>query len=488
MKKVGIAVVIVLLASAVSYAGYWAVQSFLTKKAVKALVSNKDGDFLIGSAEASVSAFPFSKNILFKNVKYPTTASAVIELNNVELQQTGFSSHQYLVKNLGTITIKDPQKNIHFGIRFALDTEIVVKGEEGKKFLLEYKGSGYEVLDSKNNLLFVIKNKNSNFSLSLMDSILAYKAKDSGSEIVDDKNNVISASGPSFVDISVSLDEKTKQISAKIAFEIKDTKQIDISDIRKELTAALISNNGRDFFDHLSVVASKNKPQDPISFAIDTELKSLPVKKIPGHIIDFKLKTFEIVTALYKIALSGNVNTVEGDFFPSGKLTLKIENFNKMLDQIKQAYIDEMAGDVDSLRMAQQEVKAIKAEELSHQNSLLNANDRLSQEEIMNEAVYNDLSSQKSLNSTKTEKEEVLQIIEKFRNTVISLAKKNPLSKGDLSVLAISRDKNSTMDAMINNTPLSQVVMEFMAQDEAPVVKDSVSSNAAHLDLEESIQ
>lgn len=493
MKKVGIGFAILFLVSALSYAGYWGVHSFLTKKAVKELVNNKDGNLKIGSAEANVSAFPFLKNILLKDIVQNISNKASIELDRIEIEQHTLSSEDFLVKNIGVITFNIPEENITFGIRFAKDTEIVIKrkNDSERQILVEYKGSGYQILDSNNKALFAIKTSNSDFSLLLAESIFSYKAKDSGSEILDPKNNVIASSGASFSDIYYSKDKATQKISAKIAFETKDSKQVDLSDIYKELGNALATNNGRLFFDQVSAVAAVSKPKDPISFSVDTEFDSIPTTNIPGQILDFKLKTFEIVTAAYKFGLSGSLNTVEGDLFPFGKLTLTMENFDKIIDQIKQTYIEEIAVNAAPV-MDHKEINKIKKGQLEHKKTLLNANERLSQDEILNETtVKNDAEysfSQRSLKRKKTEQEEVLQMIEKVRGAIHSLAQKNPLSKGDLTVLAISRDKNSSMDAMINNKPLSQIVMEFMAQEPEAVIKKSPRSNAAHLDLEESIQ
>ena len=489
MKKVGIGFVILFLLSALGYAGYWGVNSFLTKKAVKELVNNKDGDFIIGSAEAKVSAFPYSKNIIFKNVKYPITDAGFIELSDLEVEQSSFSSKNYVVKNIGTITIKDPKKNIDFGVRFALDTEIIVTKVEGKNILVEYKGSGYQILDSKNKVLLTLKTKDSNFSLSIAEDTIAYKSKSLGTQILDINNNILSASGPSAADIFVSLDKKTQEKKIKIAYDIKDSKQIDISSIRKDLTRALIANNGRELFNLLSAVASKDKPKNPINFSIDTEVNSVQIASIPKYVVDFKLKNFEFATTLYKVALSGNVNTVEGDLFPSGKLTLKFQNFDKIVDLIKKTFIEESGKDLESIRRANQVVKNIKKEELANKKALNNGNDRLSQGDILNEADLQDVSGQKFFENKKSDQEKVLELIEKVRNTINSLAQNNPLSKGDVSVLAISRDKNSTMDAMINNTLFSQVITDFMAKKAEPVRDRRLTKpNAAHLDLQETME
>jgi hypothetical protein len=137
-----------------------------------------------------------------------------------------------------------------------------------------------------------------------------------------------------------------------------------------------------------------------------------------------KVNNIELSNSLYKISLNGQVNYFQDDNMPSGFITVRVENLDKLTSYISTNF--------NQLAEQKQMISDVKSADLSLQPS-----------QTQN-AAYQDF---------------LKKIASRVDDVAKELSAKSQLSKDNIAVFDMRREKN--LEFIVNETPLREIVGKF---------------------------
>ncbi len=441
-------IIIVILITAVwAYIGFWFFKAYQYKKQINNFVAeiNKDsiaakdpassdnqseknqgaiegGNFSI--SDISASGFPLSHKVAIKDFGFGDNKGR-ISIKEIVIESGVFSS-DFVIKKLDPIVTEDANKNILSKIEFNADAKITGKIIDDQFSQIEYTGSGYKVLDGKNNPQFIFESKN--FKTLFLDGpTTQLKITGEGSRVLDGENNVIFIAESSLVDIKTTTDNG--KYSSKLDLQVKNFEY-----------PKAVSDGQNKVKNNLLISATVNASAHPDAGKMIDMLPAGQMAKIPSqyrsqyqrkpspYIWNIDLQNLDFSNPLYKILINGKLATFVDDEIPSGVINLGIDNFDNLIINI-----------VEGIKTAAQERKTKGRP----------GNDKV------------DMASQMAT-----------QFADKISTEFKYLATKNSASQGNLLMFEIKRDKKA--QPLINNVGINEIFMRLMQPDQPEVSQQQI--------------
>jgi hypothetical protein len=448
---------------------FWFFKTGQLEKKIKSFVEVNSNHISVG--EISVSGFPFTQKITAKDLKINIPAP-VVNKNSILAKQveitSGIFSSGFVVSLIGEVSIQDNETSLIGNIEFSKDPEIKISFKDNLIESFSYHDFGYRVLDSEKNVLYAATTSNLDLKLTKDDGKVKMKIN---ADIKDIENfDIISiyktfekkiiegiktgeisigSNGQSAPILLPSQAESTAPTMANQTIENSNKAQITDQSQQQNSTSVATNNKSEEVSNsNDSGEIAKNedsKKSEDVSVAIDNNnlIKSnfiLDAEYIissaqeevaivdPTNVANeqnqgnqnsenvagkvFIITNLEFSNPIYKATLNGKVGIFEDDPNFSGSITLKVEKYDNLLNYIVTSFS--------------------KANE-KKENGISDYND-----------AYQEFLKKIIIGLPQISKEVMI---------------KNQLSKEDLAVFEIRREKN--LDFLINETPIREVMGKF---------------------------
>ena len=304
------------IALATAHAAYWVYQSDKIKASIEVAagqiskeLGRKKSEFFYSSSK--VTGYPFSLTVDINQPKFISTGGG---------EKTEISSADeplVVVSNL-----------IGSGYKVKLPTKIAVKrvaDDVESNYNIEF-ANGSPQMEAKfaGNLMLGAGNTSSLLSY-LGDNLKSFRYSDAGYTIKSAADGEVIASSDS--DVINITKSRGKTHSVSTAYDIK---------LNNISGAALFSKKGSD-----------NPAQTgfwPVSVALDAS--TIDTKDADGasSSVDFIIRNVDVKAASFGFGAKGNVKADGSDIFPFGDMSVKISNYQKMVDYFHGTVSDAMAG------------------------------------------------------------------------------------------------------------------------------------------------
>jgi len=153
-KSLAIKLVTVLVVAVVVYSVFWFFKLGQLEKRVNKFVTDNAAHISMG--EVAVSGFPFTQKISIKDFKF-SVPTPVLDKRQVVVKHleavAGIFSSEFVVTLPEGVYVQDHEGMIA-QVNFTSQPEITVAIDEGRIVKLNYKDSGYRIMDEKQNLIY----------------------------------------------------------------------------------------------------------------------------------------------------------------------------------------------------------------------------------------------------------------------------------------------------------------------------------------------
>lgn len=481
-KNILIKVAITLIVVVLVYSVFWFFKVGQVEKQINKFISENSA--YVSAGEVSVSGFPFSQKISVKDLKF-SVPNALLDKKQVVVKHleatSGVLSSDFTIALIEPVTLQDVDGNI-FNVEFNKDPEIVIAISEGRIAKMSYSDLGYRVVDASKAVIYAASSSSLSLETSvgegekIVTKIIADVKDIEGFDIIDVYKNVLekkvvdglktgeivinnnpSAVGaPAAAPVALSANSDVSAVSSSVSTEAS------VAAISPVVVAPPASANpveAAQVQDHVASSAANITPpvaptpsaapsaeaeQLPATvtdssivksnFTLDLEYSLIPTQgeqvKIPldptqvqeissqQYSKNFKIVNAEFSNPLYKVTVNGEMNTFSDDNLPSGGISIKIEKIDNLLGQIN--------------------------------TGLTQIFDKNKPADQQNLALVSGMPADDSYNNFLKKLSENLAPISK------ELAAKNALSKEDVTVFDVRREKN--MEFLLNETPMREVL------------------------------
>jgi hypothetical protein len=461
MKKIIIAL---LVSVTLALFGFYFFQDYQIKKQIRAIVTENKNR--VSFEEISTSGLPTAKQITIKNLSYTAPSGETMIFEKITGETKAFST-TFSISNIGRIKVKTPKDNSTYVTEFNPDSKIIISTSDDKLSNIDFTTSGYKILDEDGKIFTTFEAKDLKTSLSISD-MSQYKYNDSGFKILDKNGKVIFEGESTFIDLKWSSNDK--DYTASLDANFKNFEYNDLSSLYKIISKKIIPEEQQAIEDEQTDKAISQKTTNKNSFAISTkftisknddklinllpedqmnqlpeEMKTQFQKKPTPYNVTLTLQNLEFFNSLYKISLNGSVYTYAEDNLPSGLLSLRLENFDNLINSINES-MDEMTKVAETKKLS-----------LSPDNDLPN-------EEITNSITANNSEPREELNN---------DVPQELITFIKDLANKNAASQENVLIFDFKREKGDGFNLLINEEPLAQIMMEFMQSSQKAKALDS---------------
>lgn len=188
--------------------------------------------------------------------------------------------------------------------------------------------------------------------------------------------------------------------------------------VEKVVEAKPIKNN---FIVNIEYILSPNKSSQDLEVPFDpTQIQDIPVQ----YSKSIRINNLEISNADYTIMVDGDINSLPDDGLPSGNLSLKIKQIDKLTNYLAHSFVDIARGkDIDP-----DEVQAVN----------------LMESEIEEDNSYNDF---------------LIKLSQGINAVAKELSEKSGSTKGDIAHFHIKREKN--LDFLVNESSVREILGKF---------------------------
>lgn len=475
-KSILIKAVVVLLVAVLVHSVFWFFKTGQLEKNLNNFIAENAAT--ISVAEIKVVGYPLSQKVIVKDLKFAIPHAAFgkqqIIIKNMEAVSTIFSS-DFVVEIMDKITTQDSENNSGL-VEFNQNPQISFSVADGIIAKFNYSDNGYKIFDVDKNIIYSAASSTITIDSTIDDndqvvSKILVTAKDiEGFDVLDiyknssekkvidgiktgeiliggGANNALISSEP-FVDPAlpagivapavVAPSVVAPAVVAPVTAAAQDpAKAAEVAAVGS-VDASVAGSIAAAPIDVASVVAKNDVIKNNLS--IDIEYTLTPTKNEqqssvpldPTQIQEVttqysrtvKINNIEFSNSLYKISLNGQSNYFQDDSLPSGFVTIKVENIDKLT-----AYI---AAGLTQIAEQKQAIPEIQSSDLAVQ----------------------------SLQSQGTAYQEFLKkVVIGLPNVAKELAAKNQLSKDNNAIFDMRREKN--LEFVINETPLREVLGKF---------------------------
>lgn len=344
--------VIISVAFFIIYSGVWL---YVSSK-VKEEFSNN-----YSAQEIKVSGFPLAQNIEAKGVKFLGMEGKGKILENITISQVSVkhnvNSSEYIVDTSKPVIISDDKLNISVKLEFSPDSKMKIV-DNHEKFTLDYEGSSYKITttNTKSRQYFTYEVKNPRTNIKISTNNIVFINSDSGYNVLNDKAKMILSADSSLIDVKVDINDK-QDIAANFSVYsngyMRGEDGMQILEVFAGQQAQLLSMMAPDFEkpegkSNFSTSGSLNLEKNLQGTMVNTlpaeqmqqldpKMRQYYQKPAPDHNINLNLNSFKYSNADYNISLDGKVLSSLDDQYPYGKLTLRIDGFDKFVEDVNTA-------------------------------------------------------------------------------------------------------------------------------------------------------
>ncbi|MSP33422.1 MAG: hypothetical protein EXR06_00780 [Rickettsiales bacterium] len=478
-KGILIKAVVILLVAVLVHSVFWFFKTGQLEKHLNNFVAENAAT--VSAGEIKVVGYPLSQKVIVKDLKFtiPHAAFGKQQVIIKNLQAiSGIFSSDFIVELMDKITTQDTENNAGL-VEFNQNPQIAFSVVDGIVAKFTYSDSGYRIFDIDKNIIYSAASSSVNIDSTIdandqvVSKILVIAKDIEGFDVVDIyKNssekkvidgiktgeiligggaNAALISSEPFVDPAVNLPAGI--VPAPVVAAVAPTPVVASQDPAKaaEVAGAGVAVAGVAAVPVIDGVAPIAHPIDVASVVakndviksnllIDIEYVLTPTKNEqqssvpldPTQIQEVttqysravKVNNIEFSNSLYKIILNGQANYFQDDNLPSGFITIKVENIDKLATHI--------ASGLTQIAEQKQAIPAVQSGDLAMQ----------------------------SPQSQGTAYQEFLKkVVVGLSNVAKELSAKNQLSKDNIAIFDMRREKN--LEFVINETPLREVLGKF---------------------------
>ncbi len=468
---------IVLVVLAVIHSVFWFFKTGQIEKQVNNFISENSS--YISAGEISVSGFPLNQTVSIKDLKFSSPNSALgkhqITVKHL-LATAGIFNNSFTISIAEQASVQDNDSNLNGLVEFSKDPEITATISDGMISKFSYLDFGHRVLDAEKNVIYASSETNISFESMLeegdkiktkitanikdiegFDILSIYKNSSEKKVIEGIKTGEITI-GNSAVPSSIEVSSTPESVPAAVTPNPTVTAAaavapaptatpVDSAATKPEDMAAAVSNNL--VKSNFSIDAEYTLTPTQSSADQQTQTDPTQIQETPLQYSKMlKINNLEFSNPLYKININGQIDTFQDDTFPSGSVSFRIEKIDNLINHIT-------AG----LNQIAEKSTAVPA---TVQSSDLNATNTVPAAAPTPATTSSDAAST-AVPSAPAADDSYQAFLKRFTAGLPSVAKevsvKNPLSKDDLSVFDIRREKN--LDFLINETPTREILGKF---------------------------
>lgn len=472
---------IILVILGVAHSVFWFFKTGQVEKQINNMISENSS--YISAGEVSVSGFPFKQTVSIKDLKFsvPNPAFSKYQITVTNLEATsGLFGSDFTFSKVEQVSVVDNETNISGLVEFSKQPEISVEISDNMISKFSYKDYGHRVSDVDKKTIYA--SSATEFSLEskleegdkIKTKILAnvkdieefdllsiYKNSSEKKVIegiktgeitignstnptapADTVTNTTNASATPLAAVTQSTAPATSTPSPSMPTDANNG--VVAQDLNSALTNNLVKSNFVFDAEYLLTPVQNGDSQvqnDP------TQIQETPVQ----YSKSIKINNLEFSNPLYKILINGQIDSFQDDSMPSGSVTVKIEKSDNLINYIKN-------GLTQIAEKKKEEPSTVQSADLNANNSVpSNVADTTAPTQTASANVTNTA-------STTVAEEDPYQIfLKRFAAGLEPIAKelsaKNQLTKDDVSVFDIRREKN--LDFLINETPTREILGKF---------------------------
>ena len=464
-KGILIKALVVLLVAVLVHSVFWFFKTGQLEKHLNNFVTENAP--IISAGEIKVVGYPLSQKVIIKDLKFaiPHAAFGKQQIIVKNLQAiSGIFSSDFVVELLDKVTTQDGENNAGL-VEFNQNPEITFSVADGIVAKFSYSDNGYRIFDIDKNIIYSAASSTVNIDSTIdsndqviskilvmakdiegFDAIDVYKNSSekkvidgikTGEILIGGGANAALISSEPFIDPAANLPAgivvaPVATAPVAVAASQDPSKAAEVVDSVVETASAPKS------IDVASVVAKNDVIKS--NLLIDIEYVLTPTKNEqqssvpldPTQIQEVttqysravKVNNIEFSNSLYKIILNGQANYFQDDNLPSGFITIKIENIDKLATHI--------ANGLTQIAEQKQAIPAVQS---------------------------GDLATQSPQSQGTAYQEFLKKVVIGLPNVAKELSAKNQLSKDNIAIFDMRREKN--LEFVINETPLREVLGKF---------------------------
>ncbi len=480
---------IVLVVLGVVHSVFWFFKTGQIEKQVTNFISENSSQ--VSAGEISVSGFPLKQTVTIKDLKFsvPTPAFGKYQITVKNLQATtGIFNNNFTISILEQASVQDNETNVTGLVEFSKDPEITGTISNGMISKFSYLDFGHRVLDTEKNVIYASSGANIVFEsmteegdkiktkitaglkdIEGFDILSIYKNSSekkviegikTGEITIGNSSTLTTASAPestaaavaptaanAVVPVAVPANQTTTTLAAPAAAPTADA----ASPAKPEdMTAAVANNLVKSNFSidaEYVLTPSQGEQQtqtDP------TQIQETPIQYSKA----LKINSLEFSNPLYKITANGQIDTFQDDSLPSGSITFRVEKIDNLINHVS-AGLNQIA---DQKKPA---ANTVQSSDLNASNTTPAAPEAAPTPAA---APTDANSASQAMPATMPAIDDSYQIfLKRFASSLAPITKevssKNQLSKDDLSVFDVRREKN--LDFLINETPTREILGKF---------------------------
>ncbi len=492
-KSIVIKSLIVLVVLAVVHSVFWFFKTGQLEKQVNNFISENSSH--ISAGEIAVSGFPLKQTVSITDLKFtipnPAFNRYQITVNHLEAS-AGLFNNDFTLAIIDQVLVQDNETNVGGLIEFSKEPEITASISEGMITKFFYQDFGHRVLDAEKNILYA--SSGATFSLE--------SSMEEGDKITS-KINVDLKDIEGFDILSIYKNSSEKKVIEGIK-----TGEITIGNSATLVTTveAVVTPTTLPATPANPVVApvatatpapatapqtndsnTVNKPEDLVAavsnslvksnFTLNAEYILTPIKSSdsqaqndPTQIQEtpiqysktFKINDLEFSNPLYKIMINGQFDIFQDDNLPSGAITVKVEKIDNLINHISAGLTQ-----IIEQRTPTTDTASIQTSDLNAGNTVpatAPANNPKTPAETTAAVATAEVATPATISPSTTTTYDPYQLFLKrfiagLNSVTKEVSSKNQLSKDDVSVFDIRREKN--LEFLINETPTREILGKF---------------------------
>ncbi len=468
---------VILVVLGVAHSVFWFFKTGQIEKQINNMISENSS--YMSAGEVSVSGFPLNQKISVKDLKFsipnPAFSKYQVTITNLEAN-SGIFSNQFSVSKIEQVSVLDTDSNISGLVEFNNQPEISATISDSMITKFSYKDLGHRVTDADKNTIYTSgsaefsleSNQEENEQIKTkvlatikdiegFDLLSVYKNSSEKKVIEGIKTGEItignstnpSAPASDVVNTSASAPATTtSNQNPSTTNTTTDSSGVTSQDLTPAPSMNMVKSNFIFDAEYLSTPVQNGDTQvqnDP------TQIQETPVQ----YSKSVKINNLEFSNPLYKILVNGQIDSFQDDSLPSGSVTVKIEKSESLITYVKN-------GLTQIAEKKKEEPATVQSADLNASNSIPASTSTATTETAATTPATP--SAENNTNNQPIVEEDPYQIfLKRFVSGLEPIAKelsaKNPLSKDDVAVFDIRREKN--LDFLINETPTREILGKF---------------------------
>lgn len=451
-KTFAIKSLIVLVVLSLVYSVFWFFKTGQTEKQVSNFISENSA--YISAGEVAVSGFPLSQKVTIEDLKFtipnPAFSQYQVVVKHLEAD-SGIFNNNFSISIFEQVTVQDSDNNSN-AVEFAKNPEISLSVIDGVIAKFTYKDSGYKILDSEKNVVYAATGSVVTFDSTAEDAgkiknKITVNIKDiEGFDIMNIYKNAAEKrviEGIKTGEISIGSGSAPVVEGAPVAPDSTVVASTEPAKVETPPTVLPVVAEGTAVMAAPALAPVAN-PADAVvksNFVLDVDYVLTPTNQgdqnqqittDPSQIQETPVQYSKAVTInslefsnpTYKITVNGQMNSFQDDNLPSGAVTVTFENVSHVVSHV-------VTGLNQIVEQRKSGATDVQTADLTSPNPA-------------GEDSYQAFLKKLATNLSAVTKE---------------LAQKNQLSKDDVAVFDVRREKN--IEFLVNETSSREILGKF---------------------------